>query len=60
MNKKYGKVIVLNVPDDCSKYMVARLYEHELWYYGSEETYMEAAKLSRDIGENSLVLELEG
>lgn len=50
------KVKVYNCPKDADKYIVARLSNGELWFWGSYEDELEAIEVAEEF-ENGLVVE---
>ena len=49
---------VKNIPPETEKYIVARLDNAELWYWGSWENRKEAEKITRNFG-NAVLVERE-
>jgi hypothetical protein len=58
-NKMETKVKVYNCPDDTEQYIVARLSNGELWFWGSYEDESEAIEVA-DSFENGLVVMRNG
>lgn len=42
--------VVKNMPLDVHDYIVARVFEGELWYWGSWDDHDEATKAAREVG----------
>lgn len=55
---KVGKVTVNNVPVEHCKYIVARLNNNELWYWGSWADKTEAISVAMRF-ENAVVVDME-
>lgn len=54
------KAQVINMPEyEPQRYIVARLVNSQLWYYGSFRTPSQAAEVANQLGGNSLVLKYE-
>ena len=51
-----GIVKLMNCPEDAEQYIVARLSNGELWYWGSYEDESEAIEVADEF-ENGLVVE---
>ena len=52
-----GKVNVNNVPVEHCRYIVARLVDNELWYYGSWDDKTDAVSVAMQF-ENGLVVDM--
>lgn len=48
----------LNIIDSEAAFMVARIVDSELWYYGMYETFERAKSVAKEL-ENGLVLEVK-
>lgn len=48
----------LNIIDSETAFMVARIVDSELWYYGMYETFERAKSVAKEL-ENGLVLEVK-
>lgn len=48
----------LNIIDSEATFMVARIVDSELWYYGMYETFERAKSVAKEL-ENGLVLEVK-
>ena len=44
-----ASITVHNVDEDCKKYMVARICDREMWYWGSYDTLEDAEKTAEQI-----------
>lgn len=56
---KTGTVVIHNMPKYHNRFVVAKLYDNELWFYGSWISCTAAEKAAKEIGENALVCEVE-
>lgn len=56
---KTGTVIIHNMPEKHERFVVARLCDNELWFYGSWKNDVAANNASKEIGDNALVCEVE-
>lgn len=54
-----GYVKVNNLPPEHERYIVARLNDGELWFYGSWDNEAQAEKAAKEF-ENGLVVEISG
>lgn len=57
MKSEIGKVLVRNVPNGAQRYIVARLVDSELWYYGGWESENEADRFAKRF-ENGVSVDL--
>lgn len=46
----FCKIEVRNMPSDPEQYVVARLFEFQLWYWGSYSSQTQAWKAAKEIG----------
>lgn len=51
------KVVIYNMPPSAEDFVVARLVNTELWYYGSYETQERAEVVAEQLG-NGVVLDI--
>lgn len=56
---KTGTVVIHNMPEKHERFVVARLCDNELWFYGSWVSCTAAENAAKEIGENALVCEVE-
>lgn len=56
MEATKGIVAILNTPDETSRYIVSRLVEGNLWYWGSWDDPKEAIRVAKTF-ENGMVIE---
>lgn len=55
MGKQYLQAEVNNLPDDIEKYVVARVCDGELWFWGTWDDKDKAEKVVNDV-ENGILL----
>jgi hypothetical protein len=55
MGKQYLQAEVNNLPDDIEKYVVAKVCDGELWFWGTWDDKDEAEKAVNDV-ENGILL----
>lgn len=55
MGKQYLQAEVNNLPDDIEKYVVAKVCDGELWFWGTWNDKNEAKKAVNDV-ENGILL----
>lgn len=52
------RVVINNMDEDHERFVVARLVENDLWYWGSWEDHKEAERVARTF-ENGVVVDTE-